>query len=388
MLVRREPVHRCQRLVHPDVAEARIHERQSDRRCREDCIDDSERLLCLPPRAFGLTEEASVVDRDRSAARKVLGGREIGILVPPTAFGGDERDCAERPVAGDERHAHRRLQAELFEDVVELRRFSRRLAQQLVGNLLEQLGLSCPDDVRDAVRRMRVRRILLGKLVGPAHFLGIGMSDRETLDRSILSDHVDRAPVGKAWDGEGREVRERSFVVERRCEELARFGDEPMVLGETTLRLVEVGGPDSRRCDVRQERRRAFLGFGELARVAIVEDERSEDALAVAERECHHRARALPGVGGAVLLRQPFGPLDVFRDDRRLERDGVRVTPDRPHRRRDVLFRQPGVRADAPDPAAFVVLPDGVRVGRERPAGERKHLRKHLFDVERAEEPG
>jgi len=88
-----------------------------------------------------------------------------------------------------------------------------------------------------------------------------------------------------------------------------------------------------------------------------------------------------------VLLRQPFGPLDVFDDDRRVERDGGRVAADRRHRRRDVDVRQAAGCADAPDPTAFVVLPEGVRVGQERPAGEGEHLREHRLDVERAEEP-
>ena len=88
-----------------------------------------------------------------------------------------------------------------------------------------------------------------------------------------------------------------------------------------------------------------------------------------------------------MLLRQPFGPLDVLGDDRRLERDSGRVATNRRHRPRDVLVRQTRPRGEPPDPSAVVVLPDRVCVGRERPAGEGEYFRKHLLDLERAEEP-
>jgi hypothetical protein len=69
MLLAREPVHCCERLVDPDVAEARVHERQSDRSCGENRVDDGEGLLCFTSRALRLAEQAGVVDRDRGAAR-------------------------------------------------------------------------------------------------------------------------------------------------------------------------------------------------------------------------------------------------------------------------------------------------------------------------------
>ena len=42
MLLAREAVDCCERLVHPDVAEGRVHERQSDRGRGENRVDDGE----------------------------------------------------------------------------------------------------------------------------------------------------------------------------------------------------------------------------------------------------------------------------------------------------------------------------------------------------------
>ena len=182
-------------------------------------------------RGFCFAEKPGVVDGDRGAPCQILGGREIGLFVAPAALGRDECDRAEHAVAGDKRYAHRRLQSELFEDVKELRRVRRRLAQQLGGNLREELRLLRSDDVGDAVLRIRVGRIPLRQIVRPPHLLRVDVGDGEPFDRPVLGDDVDRAPVCEVRDSEGREICERGFVVERRREELAGLCDEALVVG-------------------------------------------------------------------------------------------------------------------------------------------------------------
>ncbi len=339
-------------------------------------------------RLFGFAEQTGVVDGDRSAPCQVLGRPELGLLVAPAALGRDERDRPERAVPGHERNAHRRLQSELLEDVVELRCLRGRLEQQLGWNVREQLRLSRTNDVRDSVLRLRVRGIPLGQVVRPANLLGVDVRDREPFDRPILCNHVDRAPVCELRHRERREVRERGLVVERRCEELARPRDEALIFRETALRLVELGGPDCRRGEICEQRCSALLRLAERAWLSVVDDEGPDDPFAVTQRQRHHRAGALGGVSAAVVRVQPLRLLDVLGDDGPVERHGRRVVADRLHRRGDVLVRQPVASADAPDPGRLVDLPDRVGVGGKRPAGKGEHLRQHRLDVERAEERG
>ena len=212
------------------------------------------------------------------------------------------------------------------------------------------------------------------------------MSHGQAVNRTVVSDHVDRAPVGETRNGKRCEIRERGLVVERRCEELARLGDEALVLREAALGLVELSGADGGGGKVGQEHCRALLGLAEATRFAIVDDEGSEDSFAIVEWERHHRTRPLCCVRLPMLGRQPRGPLDVFGHDWRVEGHGGGVAPDRRHRRGDILVRQPDACADVPDASGVVVLPDGVRVGGERPAGKGEDLGQHRLDVERAEE--
>src|SRR4029077_9517208 len=98
------------------------------------------------------------------------------------------------------------------------------------------------------------------------------------------------------------------------------------------LVLVEPGGPDCRRREVREQRRGALLRFRERAWAPVVERERSENLLPVVERERHHRMGSLVGMGLAVLRREPVGGCDFFGDDWSIERNGGRVPANRRHR--------------------------------------------------------
>src|SRR5439155_21227144 len=75
-----------------------------------------EHACCLRP-LLDLAIEPGVLDRRSRTARKLLGEQEIALLVAPSRLGSDEGDRADDTVAGWERHAHVRLQAELAQEV-------------------------------------------------------------------------------------------------------------------------------------------------------------------------------------------------------------------------------------------------------------------------------
>jgi hypothetical protein len=91
-------------------------------------------------------------------------------------------------------------------------------------------------------------------------------------------------------------------------------------------------------------------------------------------------------MSSAVLGGQPLGSGDVLGDERRIEGDGRGLPPDRLGGARDVLRGQSGVRSDAPGVGLFVVLPERVGIGGQRPLCECEHGGQHLLDLERTED--
>ena len=81
VLLRRQAVHLRERVVHANVVEVRVHQRQADRCGREDCVDDGQRLLGFVSRGLGVAVEPRVVDGDRRATGEVLRDREIWLVV-------------------------------------------------------------------------------------------------------------------------------------------------------------------------------------------------------------------------------------------------------------------------------------------------------------------
>ena len=386
VFVRREAVHPGQRLVHADVAKGRVHERHADWSRRENGVEDGERLARLQPRGIRSPEEQRVVDRDRGVTREIQCGRELGLSVSTPALREDEGDRAESPISRDERHAQGRLEAELLQDLAQFRPGGDRIGDQLLRDLAEELRLERADDIRYAVGGVRVGGILLGQLVRPSHLVRIDVRNGQALDRAVPRDHVDCAPVGEPGHRESGHVRQGRLVVERGGEELARFRDERPVGSQLPLLLVERGRTHCGRGEVREQQRRAFLRLRQDPPRAVVERQRAEDALAVAERERHHRARAFGGVRAAVLRGEPFRRRDVLRDDRSVEWDCRALAADRLDGAGDVLCGQTCVRGDVPGIGCFVVVPEGVGIGGERPLGEVEHLRQHRLDFERPED--
>ena len=213
------------------------------------------------------------------------------------------------------------------------------MLQECVGDLGEELGPQRPDHVRHALRGVGVGRILLGELVRESHLLGIYMRDGEAADRTVLLHHVDRTPVREPRNCEGSDVGERPFVLERRREQLAGLRDEPVILGEALLRLVELCRSYRCRRQVAEERGGVLLGLRELLRVAVVESEGPDDTAGVAEGRDEHRARAGLGVRLAVGRAQPVGGREVFGDQQLGERHLRVPAADRCGRALDIRLR-------------------------------------------------
>ena len=100
VLLRRQAVHLRERVVHANVVEARVHQRQADRCGREDCVDDGNRRVGFVLRGLGVAVELRVVDGDRCAAGEVLRDREGLLVAAAAALGRDEGDRAQDPGLG------------------------------------------------------------------------------------------------------------------------------------------------------------------------------------------------------------------------------------------------------------------------------------------------
>ena len=120
-------------------------------------------------------------------AREIQCSRKLSLAVPAPALREDEGDRAEGPVSRDERHAQRRLETELLQDLVQFRPLGDRFADQVLGNLAEELRLERADDICYAVRGIRVRRILLGQLLRPPDLVRIDMRDGQALEPSLAT---------------------------------------------------------------------------------------------------------------------------------------------------------------------------------------------------------
>ena len=72
---------------------------------------------CTRP-LFGSSVQTSVVNRDRGTASEMLGELEIVLAVEAGGIGRHEHQPAEGSPGGRERNDHRRLHAELVEDLV------------------------------------------------------------------------------------------------------------------------------------------------------------------------------------------------------------------------------------------------------------------------------
>ena len=109
---------------------------------------DDDRRPC-PTLSLGV--QARIVDRDGCAAAQMLGELEVVLVVEPLGIGRDEHQRTERAAGGGQRHAHRRLHAELPQDLV-MFRAERRCRQQLVADVAVEDRLARAHDAGCALQ--------------------------------------------------------------------------------------------------------------------------------------------------------------------------------------------------------------------------------------------
>jgi hypothetical protein len=126
------------------------------------------------------------------------------------------------------------------------------LHEQLVGHLLDQLGLAGPDDLGRAGRRGRVERVAAADLLRPPQLRRIAMRQRGPLDRPVGLDELDEAPVGQLRDDEPDDQVGGLLEAERGRQQVAGAGHERVapvrlgqrLLGPPALGRLDRGDPD------------------------------------------------------------------------------------------------------------------------------------------------
>ena len=153
------------------------------------------------------------------------------------------------------------------------------------------------------------------------------MGNRETHDLAVLAGHVDRAPVGEPGHRELGQLPERSVVVERGGEQLARLGEERHPPAQRLLLGIEARAGERLRSLPGKRHLHLAALEPELDLGAERERHRTEDASLDGERENHERGAVL------ALLRELGEELVALGDGR----DEQRLAGSH-----DVRHRQPG----------------------------------------------
>ena len=141
---------------------------------------------------------------ERHHRGEVLRGGEVVGAVGAAGRAGHQRERAERAAARSERDAHARLR---------------------------QLGLAAAGDLEDLRLGARSRLV-------PGRHPRAGVGCREARRRPVVVEEVDEAPVGQLADGLVGDPAERSLVVRRRGEDLARAREDV----ELPLAVESFGG--------------------------------------------------------------------------------------------------------------------------------------------------
>ena len=218
-----------------------------------------------------LLVERPVVDRERDAARELLGELDIvrreAPLAPPA-----ERERAERAAAHDQRCGQHRAQLDLAH------RLAMRLAavgavRQVVGDRHE-LRPAFADRHRDRSAARDVRSELLEDAGGFLH-LGIRVHERATLDH-VAPDEIDDALVGDRRHGELGQRAKRGVRVERAREVLADRGEHREGLARAALGVVQACALERVRAVLGERRGEGALGLGEAMPALEAEAECAE----------------------------------------------------------------------------------------------------------------
>ena len=156
---------------------------------------------------------AGVVHSQSRVAREIFCEGQVLGAIDDSGLARDEGDRAKAAAVREERDAHVGAKAEVAKDG-EVLIVDGALREHLVGDLRDELGLSGTHDGGRAGGCVRIRRVALLGLAGDLHLGGIDVSERETMERVVLTRHVDDAPVGQLRDDELSHLLERPLVVQ------------------------------------------------------------------------------------------------------------------------------------------------------------------------------
>ena len=187
-------------------------------------------------------DQARVVDGQRSALGQLLGERDVGLLVVPARLGRHQREHAEDPAPGGERHGDGRLWGEASGDLAHLGIGDRAL-EELVGDLWEPPGPAGSHHLRHPGPVLETMREPPAKVAGELDLGGVDVGDGDVRQLAVLVHEVDPVPVGQRWDDELAELLQRALVVEGRVEDVPRLGQRPPSRALGLGRLAQGGLP-------------------------------------------------------------------------------------------------------------------------------------------------
>jgi len=146
-----------------------------------------------------------------------------------TFFGINEGKNAQRFPLRFERNQHYRTKTD-FAHNFQMLFVTRKTNEQFVRYIRIKFRLSGAKHIIKSLRFIRVRRIALINFMRPNHLFGVGMSNCQTIKRSVSVSYIDAAPIGEMRNGKASDGRERRFIVERGGERSARLGKKLLIL--------------------------------------------------------------------------------------------------------------------------------------------------------------
>ena len=264
-------------------------------------------------------------------------------------------------------------------------RVARRLGQQGLGDLRDELGPPRAGDLRRAVGVVRVHRMAALQLPRQRFLRRHHVRDRDPAHLALLAEHVDHAPVAELRHRQPGEVAQRRLVVEGGGEEGAHVGEEAAAsllgLGAsagTALLLVEAGVLDAEPDPVGHHLEQLRIVPAEVARLEGAHVKHADPPPLEENGNAEERADAALAEHGVRQL----GAVDVLDDHRPLLR---RHAPDEARADGDadvprIRLFQPG--GGALDEHVAVEQEDGGRVGGEDALHADEQLVEQLVERE------
>jgi len=183
-----------------------------------------------------LRVQPRVLDGRARAPRQLLGERDVGVAESPAGFGADQAERADVVAGGAHRHDQRAAHADAEQQLPVLVVLGDR-GEHLVRDLVDDLRRALLDDLGGPRRGVGARGVALADAARERHLVGIDVRDGHRADVPVPVGQADRAPVGELRDRELGDLLERALVVQRRGEQRAGIGQQPL----RHLRALDLG---------------------------------------------------------------------------------------------------------------------------------------------------